>query len=147
MIELQGKYSDAKIFTDNVEQSAVTQVYELLNQPFIKDSNPRFMPDIHAGKGCVIGTTMYIENDICPNLVGVDINCGLLTVELGNVEIDLEKLDDIAHRNIPSGYHTHKEPIKDFELDLVMDIKNKNRILKSLGTLGGGNHFIGATCC
>ena len=61
MIELQGKYSDAKIFTDNVEQSAVTQVYELLNQPFIKDSNPRFMPDIHAGKGCVIGTTMYVN--------------------------------------------------------------------------------------
>lgn len=91
MFDLQGKYETARVFTDLCEQEATSQIINLLNQPFMKDTHPRFMPDVHAGKGCTVGTTMHIIDKVCPNLVGVDIGCGMLTIELDEDSIDFEK--------------------------------------------------------
>lgn len=148
---LEGKYGKAKVFTDNVEASAIEQIEELLNQPFVRGSKIRIMPDVHSGKGCVIGTTMAINDMVCPNLVGVDIGCGMYTVKLNlkDGEIDLAKFDEIVKEAIPAGFHTrtvpkHREIQEEFlnGLNCWDVIKNKDRILLSLGTLGGGNHFI-----
>ncbi len=98
MIELQGKYNTAKVFTDNAEQSALTQIMHLLNQEFLKGSRIRVMPDTHAGIGCTIGTTMTIEDKIVPNLVGVDIGCGMETVLLKDKRVELAQLDKAIHQ-------------------------------------------------
>lgn len=147
MIELQGKYNCAKIYTDNVEQTAISQIIELCNQEFIKDSKIRIMPDTHAGAGCVIGTTMTIQDKVVPNLVGVDIGCGMYCVKLKEKNIDFESLDNVIREFIPHGCNTRNTP---HELSLKINIKElrciKNisydRAINSLGTLGGGNHFI-----
>ena len=144
MIELQGKYAEAKIFTNIVDNESISQVIELLNQPYISGSRVRMMPDIHAGAGCTIGTTMTISDKICPNLVGVDIGCGMYAVNLGQVDIDMEQMDAAAHF-IPSGtnvWESRKEHFDLLELRCYRELKDSKRLERSLGTLGGGNHFI-----
>ena len=144
MIELQGKYAEAKIFTNIVDNESISQVIELLNQPYISGSQVRMMPDIHAGAGCTIGTTMTISDKICPNLVGVDIGCGMYAVNLGQVDIDMEQMDAAAHF-IPSGMNVwegRKEHFDLLELRCYRELKDSKRLERSLGTLGGGNHFI-----
>lgn len=147
MIELKGKYNTAKVFTDNVEQTAISQIIELCSQEFVKDSKIRIMPDTHAGAGCTIGTTMTIQDKIVPNLVGVDIGCGMYTIKLKEKDIDFQKLDDVIRRYVPSGQNVREnEHMLSKKLNLK-DLKcinyiNSDRALKSIGTLGGGNHFI-----
>lgn len=155
MFEIQGKYATAKVFAGILEKTAVDQIKTLLNQPFMEDTQPRFMPDAHAGKGCVIGTTMHIRDEICPNLVGVDIACGVLVVELGKAAMNPIKLDQIIHLHIPAGFITHKTKhstkeikqrfgfaIEDLKIYDKLPVQVKERAKKSYGTLGGGNHFI-----
>ncbi|WMM24948.1 RtcB family protein [Tissierella sp. MB52-C2] len=145
-MELQGEHNIAKVFTDNLEDGAKEQILELLNQDFVKDSKVRIMPDVHQGMGCVIGFTADMGDKVIPNIVGVDIGCGMLTVELGHIDIDLPKLDDIIHKRIPSGKSTHNERKSKFDklndLYCFRDLKDTKRIERSIGTLGGGNHFI-----
>lgn len=148
MRTVTGKYGTAKIFTDLVEDSAVNQVQTLMNQEFVNGCKVRMMPDIHSGKGCTIGTTMEIRDKICPNLVGVDIGCGMhTTIMPSTIFSDFEKLDQVIHENIPSGFNIRKEPhhyIRNTHLDelLCRDSVDIERAKLSLGTLGGGNHFI-----
>lgn len=147
MIELQGKYNSAKIFTDVVDQSAISQVIELLNQEFTAGSRIRMMPDIHAGAGCTIGTTMTIKDKIVPNLVGVDIGCGMETTRISETDLDMEKMDAVIRERIPSGFEIRNEAHRYFgEIDLseLRCAKHVDllRAEKSIGTLGGGNHFI-----
>lgn len=148
MLELVGKYNKAKVFTDNIEEKAMSQIIELCNQEIYKDCIIRIMPDTHAGAGCTIGTTMTIKDKLCVNLVGVDIGCGMRVVNLGKVAIDFEKLDNFIRDNIPNGQNINdsyeksngwEERLK--QLKCYKKI-NKDRALKSIGTLGGGNHFI-----
>ena len=147
MIELCGKFNKAIVYTDNIEEKAMSQIIELCNQEFAQNSKIRIMPDTHAGAGCVIGTTMTIKNKIVPNLVGVDIGCGMETVLLKQKEIDLAKLDDIIYSSIPSAFnirnevHTYVNRVNFDELRCKEYI-NFNRAKLSIGTLGGGNHFI-----
>jgi tRNA-splicing ligase RtcB len=146
MIELQGRYNTAKVFTDNVEQTAMSQIIELCNQSFVEGGKIRIMPDTHAGAGCVIGFTADLGDKVIPNIVGVDIGCGMLTVELGKIEINLQKIDEIIRQYIPSGVNTHEGRIVKFdklqELNCYRSLKDTKRIERSIGTLGGGNHFI-----
>lgn len=147
MIFLSGKYNEAKVYTDILENEAISQITELCNEEFAKESKIRIMPDVHAGKGCTIGTTMTIKNKVVVNLVGVDIGCGMLTVKLKNKEIDLKKLDEIINNYVPSGQDirkTNHDFNKYIDLEKLKCIKHVDleRALKSLGTLGGGNHFI-----
>ena len=147
MIELKGKYNTAKVFTDNIEKEAIAQIINLLNQEFVQGSTIRIMPDTHAGVGCTIGTTMTITDKIVPNLVGVDIGCGMETVLLENDHVELQRLDKVIHEYVPAGFS-----IRDKEHDLLGEIDlsalraakhvNMSRAELSLGTLGGGNHFI-----
>lgn len=147
MIEVQGKYNKAKIFTDVVDSTSIAQVLELCNQEFAEGSRIRMMPDIHAGAGCTIGTTMTITDKVVPNLVGVDISCGLETVRILEKSVDLQKLDQIIHEKIPSGFairnkaHDYLNRVNLNELCCVSHVKMP-RAEKSIGTLGGGNHFI-----
>lgn len=147
MLEVKGKYGTAKVFTDLVEDAAIKQINTLLDQEFVKDSKIRIMPDVHAGAGCTIGTTMTIKDKVCPNLVGVDIGCGMLTVDLGFTSIDLEKLDTVIREYIPSGFNIRKEKHRYANLIHIdelfcRDHVDLERAYLSLGTLGGGNHFI-----
>lgn len=147
MQEVKGKYNTAKIFTDVVDEKSIEQVKLLCDQPFVEGSKIRMMPDIHAGAGCTIGTTMTITDKVVPNLVGVDIGCGMLCVELGKIDLDLEKLDKVIREYIPSGFgvrseaHAYNRNLKLDEL-FCRDNVNMERARLSLGTLGGGNHFI-----
>lgn len=135
-----------KIFTKNIEQEAIDQIDELLNQEAFKDSKIRIMPDVHAGKGCVIGFTGDLGDKVIPNIVGVDIGCGMLCVELGNVDLDLERLDKIIRQYVPSGFEVHDERKTRFDklqdLKCYRELKDNKRLERSVGTLGGGNHFI-----
>ncbi|HHT98175.1 MAG TPA: RtcB family protein [Clostridiales bacterium] len=137
---------DLKIFTENIEQGALDQINTLIDQPAFKDCKVRVMPDVHAGMGCVIGFTADLGDKVIPNIVGVDIGCGMLTIELGNTDIDLEKLDNVIRDNIPSGRNTHDYRLVRFdklqELHCYRRLKDMKRIERSIGTLGGGNHFI-----
>lgn len=147
MKEVQGKYGTAKIFTDLVDDKSIEQVKLLMDQKFVKDCKVRMMPDIHAGAGCVIGTTMQIKDKVCPNLVGVDIGCGMFCVKLVEKEIDLEKLDKVIREHIPSGFNV-REIIHPYAIETRLNRLHCrseidiDRALKSVGTLGGGNHFI-----
>lgn len=147
MIEIQGQYNTAKVFTDIIDNVAKEQIKTLCNQAFAENSQIRIMPDVHAGIGCTIGTTMTIKDKIVPNLVGVDIGCGMSTYTLKEKDIDLQKLDKFIHSNIPAGMTVRKtqhEYIKNIDLDNLRCIAkiNKERAVYSLGSLGGGNHFI-----
>ena len=136
---------DLKIFTENIEPAAINQIYTLLSQPPFQDSKVRIMPDVHLGSGCVVGFTADIKNKVIPNVIGVDIGCGMLTACLGKADIDLKALDDFIHQNIPAGSNLRKNYA---DLDIVKDLfcykelRDLDRIYCSLGTLGGGNHFI-----
>lgn len=137
---------DLKIFTNNIEQEAVEQIDLLLQQEPFKDCKVRIMPDVHAGKGCVIGFTADLGDKVIPNIVGVDIGCGMLCVELGNIELDLEKLDKVINENIPAGRNIREHKLRDFEdiniLYCLRELKETNKFERAIGTLGGGNHFI-----
>ncbi|QIG60803.1 putative tRNA ligase [Listeria phage vB_Lino_VEfB7] len=153
MIELLGRYNAAKVFTNEVEETAVGQVIELLSQEFIKGERVRFMPDIHAGKGCVVGTTMTYTNKVVPNLIGVDIGCGIRVTEL-DLEVNnttLEKLDSVIKEFVPSGNSVRgvalnqekvSKSLKNLTIYGNLKEEVKNRIALSEGTLGGGNHYI-----
>jgi RNA-splicing ligase RtcB len=144
VFDVTGKYNTAKVFTDNVESEAISQIVNLCNQEFVKDSKIRIMPDVHAGAGCTIGTTMTLTNTVVPNLVGVDIGCGMGVAILGKVKINLEQLDYFIRENIPSGHDTYDKEDEFMPLDNLRckNRVNRSRALKSIGTLGGGNHFI-----
>jgi len=144
MIELKGTFGKARVFTDNVEKECIKQVKELLEQHWISDLKIRIMPDCHAGKGCTIGTTMTIKDKIVPNLVGVDIGCGMTMAKLGKVSIQPDQLDKFIHKYIPAGFNIHDKRRKYHQLyDLkCLEYINQDRALKSVGTLGSGNHFI-----
>lgn len=134
-----------KIFTDNIEEKAIEQIELLLDQDAFKDSKIRIMPDVHAGKGCVIGFTGDLGNKVIPNIVGVDIGCGMLCANLGNINIDYEKLDNFINNNIPSGMNVNNEKKAKFDLKRLYcynKLKNHTWIENSIGSLGGGNHFI-----
>ena len=137
---------DLKIFTNNIEESAKEQIDLLLEQEAFKDCKIRIMPDVHAGAGCVIGFTGNLGDKVIPNIVGVDIGCGMLCAELGNVNIDLKELDVIIRKYIPIGMNVNKTKTVDYDftkLYCYKELKNKEGWLeKSLGSLGGGNHFI-----
>ena len=143
MLKLNGKYNTAKVFTDNIDNETISQVIELLNQDYIKDAKIRIMPDCHAGAGCVIGTTMTISDKVCPNLVGVDIGCGMLAVRIAEKDVDLPKLDDVINTYVPAGFNVNDEPLGNFNhlSDLVAPA-DISLAYRSIGSLGGGNHFI-----
>lgn len=147
MLELRGKYNNCKVFTDNVDNATIGQLIALMNQSSVAGSQIRIMPDTHAGKGCVIGTTMTIGNKVIPNLVGVDIGCGMAVAELKETRIDLPKLDSVIRKKVPSGFSIRDKAhkfLRNVDLEELYCYKNINvdRAEKSLGTLGGGNHFI-----
>ena len=145
MFELEGKYNKCKVYTDNVDNETISQLTTLLNQASVKDSTIRIMSDTHAGKGCVIGTTMTLKDKVIPNLVGVDIGCGMSAVKLKEKRIDLPKLDSVIKKYVPSGFSIHDKPV--CQASPIADLRcakhvDLDRAIKSLGTLGGGNHFI-----
>lgn len=149
MIELRGKYNEAKVFTDVVDEESISQVLLLLNQEFVVGSKIRLMPDIHAGSGCTIGTTMTITDKIVPNLVGVDIGCGMEVIKIKERNMELQKLDKLIYERIPSGFNIREKAhryFKEINLDDLYCYKQIDirRAEKSMGTLGGGNHFIEA---
>ena len=147
MIEVKGKYNEARIFTDVVDSTSIAQVQELCNQEFTAGSRIRLMPDIHAGKGCTIGTTMTITDKVVPNLVGVDIGCGMETTRIREKRLELQKLDKLIYEKIPSGFsirekaHRYADQIDLSQLYCARHV-DLLRAEKSIGTLGGGNHFI-----
>lgn len=132
--------------TLDIEMKAIKQIDELLEQEPFKDCKVRIMPDVHAGKGCVIGFTADLGNKVIPNIVGVDIGCGMLCVELGNIELNLEKLDNIINEYIPAGRNIREQKLIDFEkineLYCLRELKESKKFNRAIGTLGGGNHFI-----
>ena len=152
---------DVKIFTDNVEESALAQIRELLSIEVFADCKIRIMPDVHAGAGCVIGFTGDLGDKVIPNIVGVDIGCGMRVVNLGRVgEVDYHAFNEHIVANIPSGTWVREEkhgfrPLAGEAMDLYREakqlvmqlrcyreLKNTDRIYKAVGSLGGGNHFI-----
>lgn len=149
MIELKGKYNSAKIFTNNIEETALSQIIELCNQEFTVGSKIRIMPDAHAGTGCTIGTTMTITDKVVPNLVGVDIGCGMevAIINKHKSEINFDQLDEIIRKHIPHGFSVRSKNQR-HPYHTQVDYKNIKapinieRVMDSMGTLGGGNHFI-----
>ena len=144
MINLQGKRNSAIIFTDKLDKAAKTQIAALLREEAYADSKIRIMPDTHAGKGAAVGTTMTLSGRVSPSLVGVDIGCGMEVVFLKEREVDLPALDQAIHTCIPSGGRIHPSPKASFPLETLhcFQAVDRTRALLSLGTLGGGNHFI-----
>lgn len=144
---IEGKYTNAIVYSDTAEESALGQVQALCNQLFAKDSKIRLMPDIHAGKGCTIGTTMTYTDKICPNIVGVDISCGMLVVQLKEKRINLPELDSCIKNNIPAGFRqirkkTHKFA-RDFRIDELIGYPGDYMYAqRSICSLGAGNHFL-----
>ena len=137
---------DLKIFTDIVEQEAIDQIDHLLEQPAFQNCKVRIMPDVHSGKGCVIGFTADLGDKVIPNIVGVDIGCGMLTVKLDADAIDFDRLDAVIREFVPNGRDIHAEQQTDFtdlqNLCCFPHLNDTGRILCSIGTLGSGNHFI-----
>lgn len=147
MLEIRGKYNSAIVYTENIQPGAVEQIETLCNQEFVKGSKIRIMPDVHSGIGCTIGTTMTIEDKVVPNLVGVDIGCGMEVIKVENPHINLPVLDSLIYDKIPSGFNIrNKEHSFNDKIDLKqLKCKNEVNLARarcSIGTLGGGNHFI-----
>lgn len=136
--------NEVKIFAETFEYEAYEQIKRLANYPAYESSTIRIMPDSHAGKGCTVGTTMTITDKVTPNLVGVDIGCGMLTVELGDQHIDCKKLDSIIRNLVPNGFNVHGSQKAEFDFSNLRCAEqvDLSRAYLSLGTLGGGNHFI-----
>ena len=144
MFEIKGKVNTAVCYAKVVEPEAIEQIRRMCDFPITEGSRIRIMPDVHAGKGCTIGTTMTIRDKAVPNVVGVDIGCGMYTVDLGKAEIDFARIDEAAHY-IPSGkrvWEGRREPFDLTALRCYRELKDAKRLVRSLGTLGGGNHFI-----
>ncbi|MBQ6125808.1 MAG: RtcB family protein [Erysipelotrichaceae bacterium] len=148
MYRIQGKYNEAIIYTSNVEETALQQLQTLCDMEIYRDSRIRIMPDVHAGAGCTIGTTMTLNGAVTPNMVGVDIGCGMETVMIKEKEIDFEKLDQLIHEQIPSGMnvrdrkHPNADKTEADKLKCINDVSHLEKELNAIGTLGGGNHFI-----
>ena len=148
MFELRGKYATAKVFSDDVDNDSISQVIQFLNQPIAEGQTIRMMPDIHAGSGCTIGTTMTITDKVVPNLVGSDIGCGMEVVYLDADEIDFERLDDIIRNKVPHGFdkrtipHPFMKNLDLTELKCYFKLEAGSEGNFYIGTLGGGNHFI-----
>lgn len=144
MFEIRGKVATAICYATVVEEEAIEQIRRMCDYEFTENAKIRIMPDVHAGKGCTIGTTMTIADKVVPNIVGVDIGCGMYTVELGDIDIDFERVDEAAHF-IPSGREVWEGRMERFDLTglrCYRNLKQTRRLERSLGTLGGGNHFI-----
>ena len=144
MMEIKGQVNTAICFAKIIEDEAIEQIRRMCDYEFTAGSRIRIMPDVHAGKGCTIGTTMTVKDKAVPNIVGVDIGCGMYTVNLGQVEIDMEQMDGAAHF-IPSGLNVwegRKERFDLLDLRCYRGLKDARRLERSLGTLGGGNHFV-----
>ena len=146
MIIIQGKYSTAFVYADILEDTARQQLQTLCDQPFVENCKIRVMPDVHAGSGCVIGFTADLGALVIPNIVGVDIGCGMLTVDLGYQAVNYEKIDKVIRADVPSGMNVHGSPAATFDkLEQLLcydQLRNVDWIKCSIGTLGGGNHFI-----
>lgn len=144
MLEIKGKVNTAICYASVIEEEAIEQIRRMCDYEFTAGSRIRIMPDVHAGKGCTIGTTMTVTDKAVPNIVGVDIGCGMYTVNLGKTDIDFAKLDEAAHF-IPSGMNVWEGRQDHFDLEQLRcyrDLNDTKRLERSLGTLGGGNHFI-----
>lgn len=144
MLEIKGKVNTAICYAKMIEEEAVEQIRRMCDYEFTEGSKVRIMPDVHAGKGCTIGTTMTVVDKAVPNIVGVDIGCGMYTVNIGKGDIDFKKLDEAAHF-VPSGMNVWEGRQERFdltELRCYRSLKDTKRLERSLGTLGGGNHFI-----
>jgi len=144
MLEIRGKMTTAICYAKIVEDMAIRQIRELCDHELTEGCRVRIMPDVHAGKGCTVGTTMTVRDKACPNVVGVDIGCGMYTVRLAQRELDFRAIDAVCHE-IPSGMNTWQEPLEPFDLNGLRcyeELKGVERLMCSLGTLGGGNHFI-----
>ncbi|GHU54059.1 RNA-splicing ligase RtcB [Clostridia bacterium] len=150
MIEVKGSSNTALCYCDELEEKAAEQIRMVCEQTEFADSKIRIMPDVHAGKGCTIGTTMTITDKIVPGMVGVDIGCGMETVEIAEKEIDFEKLDEVIHRQIPAGREVREDchqfndeiDLNELRIAKVFGAVHIDRARHSVGTLGGGNHFI-----
>lgn len=148
MEEIKGKVNTAISYAKIIDETAKAQIARLCDQEFTKGSKIRIMPDVHAGKGCTIGTTMTVMDKAVPNLVGVDIGCGMYTVKLSDKTIDFAKIDEAAHY-IPSGMNVWDKAKESFDLKRLYcygKLKNLSWVESSVGTLGGGNHFIEIDC-
>ena len=144
MFEIKGKVNTAICYAKVVEDEAIEQIRRMCDYSITEGSRIRIMPDVHAGKGCTVGTTMTIRDRVVPNIVGVDIGCGMYTVNLGKTEIDFERVDEASHF-IPSGTRVWEGRQERFDLTSLRcyrDLRDARRLVRSLGTLGGGNHFI-----
>ena len=147
MMEINGTFANAIVYTDEIESSAIGQIQALCDQPFAAGSKIRIMPDVHTGKGCTIGTTMTVGEYVVPNLVGVDIGCGMDVVFLKEKRINLPTLDSFISKNIPHGRDAREKPHRNSERIDLSELEcfgsiDTRRALESIGTLGGGNHFI-----
>jgi RNA-splicing ligase RtcB len=147
MIEIKGAFNSALCYCDELEDTAAGQIRAVCDQPEFAENKIRIMPDVHAGKGCTIGTTMTITDKIVPGMVGVDIGCGMETVEIAEREIDFERLDAVIRSEIPAGREVREDcHAMNDEIDLTalrcLGNINIERARRSIGTLGGGNHFI-----
>ena len=141
---IEGKVSSAVAYASVIEQEAIDQIRRMCDYDFTAGSKIRIMPDVHAGKGCTIGTTMTICGKAVPNVVGVDIGCGMYTVKLNELTIDFMRFDEAAHY-VPSGTNVWEGRKESFDLEALRcfrALKDTRRLQRSLGTLGGGNHFI-----
>ncbi len=144
ILEIKGEFATALCYAKIIDERAIEQLRNLCDSEFSKGSKIRIMPDVHAGKGCTIGTTMTITDKLVPSIVGVDIGCGMYAVNMGKIDIDLDKLDRVVH-SLPSGMDVWDEPRESFELSGLNCYKKLERLKRiecSVGTLGGGNHFI-----
>lgn len=149
MFEIEGKYNKAKVFATVVENECISQITEICNQKWLKGCQISIMPDTHAGKGATIGTTIKLKDKVSPSLVGVDISCGMLAVEIPkSLNLNLEKIDKFINDNIPAGFEVNKENFKGIYYGFIKNLKcydklkNIDHIEKSLGSLGSGNHFL-----
>lgn len=146
MFVIKGRFNEAVVYANNIDSETKTQIKHLLDQEFVKNSIIRIMPDCHAGIGCVIGTTMTITDKIVPNLVGVDIGCGMLTIKLGKIDIIYKNLDNFIRQNIPAGLKVHSK-VQPLDVNIKKmkcfdELDRPEYYFQSVGTLGSGNHFI-----
>ncbi|MCL2674952.1 MAG: RtcB family protein [Defluviitaleaceae bacterium] len=147
MITINGKHNTSICYTSNLEEKAREQIQTVCDQEAFADCKIRIMPDVHAGMGCTIGTTMTITDKIVPGMVGVDIGCGMETVRIDALELDFDRLDEIIHKLIPAGFSVRNNPhrlVDGIDLSALRCAQHVklDRAYKSIGTLGGGNHFI-----